>query len=69
MLRIVLLVLVVLVLVISVPRLRSRSATPAAGSDAPDFTLPSADGSQVSLRDYRGKWVVLYFYPKDQTPG
>jgi thioredoxin-dependent peroxiredoxin len=69
MLRIVLLVVIVLVLVVSVPRLLSRSTTPSAGKDAPDFTLPAADGSQVSLRDYRGKWVVLYFYPKDQTPG
>ncbi len=42
---------------------------PAEGSDAPDFTLPSQEGSPVSLKDYRGKWVVLYFYPKDQTPG
>jgi thioredoxin-dependent peroxiredoxin len=69
MLRIVLLLLVVVVLVMLVPRLLSRSATPAEGHDAPDFTLPSQEGSPVSLRDYRGKWVVLYFYPKDQTPG
>ena len=69
MLRIVLLFVVVLALVILVPRLLSHSATPSAGSDAPDFTLPSQQGSSVSLKDYRGKWVVLYFYPKDQTPG
>ena len=69
MLRIILFVLVVLVLVVSVPRLLSRSTTPSAGEVAPDFTLPAADGSEVSLKDYRGKWVVLYFYPKDQTPG
>lgn len=69
MLRIVLFVVVVLVLVISVPRLLSRSTAPSAGEVAPDFTLPAADGSQVSLKDYRGKWIVLYFYPKDQTPG
>ena len=42
---------------------------PAAGSMAPDFSLTSQDGSQVSLQDYRGKWVVLYFYPKDFTSG
>jgi peroxiredoxin Q/BCP len=42
---------------------------PAVGSAAPDFILPSQDGSPVSLSDYRGKWVVLYFYPKDFTPG
>jgi peroxiredoxin Q/BCP len=41
----------------------------AIGQPAPDFTLPSQDGSPVSLRDFRGKWVVLYFYPKDNTPG
>ena len=69
MLRILLLVVVLAVLVVLVPRLASRSAVPAAGSKAPDFTLPSQDGSPVSLKDYRGKWVVLYFYPKDQTPG
>jgi thioredoxin-dependent peroxiredoxin len=42
---------------------------PAAGTLAPDFSLTTSDGSQVSLRDYRGKWVVLYFYPKDFTSG
>jgi peroxiredoxin Q/BCP len=69
MLRIVLLIMVLAVLVVLVPRLLSRPAIPAVGSNAPDFTLPSQDGSAVSLKDYRGKWVVLYFYPKDQTPG
>jgi peroxiredoxin Q/BCP len=39
------------------------------GSSAPNFTLPSQGDKQVSLTDYRGKWVVLYFYPKDQTSG
>lgn len=68
MLRIILLVLVVVVAVLLVPRLLSRSAKPAEGSMAPDFALPSQDG-MVRLADYRGKWVVLYFYPKDQTPG
>jgi peroxiredoxin Q/BCP len=69
MLRIVLLLVVVVVLVVLVPRLLSHSAAPSEGSDAPDFSLPSQEGSSVSLKDYRGKWVVLYFYPKDQTPG
>jgi peroxiredoxin Q/BCP len=68
MLRIVLLVVVV-ILAVLVFRLTSRTATPAEGTVAPDFTLPSQEGSSVSLKDYRGKWVVLYFYPKDQTPG
>lgn len=43
--------------------------TPEVGTTAPDFTLPSEDGNPVSLKDYRSKWVVLYFYPKDFTSG
>src|ERR1700743_2557572 len=39
------------------------------GSAAPKFTLPSQENKPVSLSDYKGKWVVLYFYPKDQTSG
>lgn len=42
---------------------------PAVGSVAPDFTLDSQEGKPISLHDFKGKWVVLYFYPKDQTPG
>ena len=42
---------------------------PTVGQVAPGFTLPSQDGSQISLASYRGKWVVLYFYPKDMTTG
>src|SRR6202000_1963284 len=40
-----------------------------AGGVAPNFTLPSQENKPVSLTDYKGKWVVLYFYPKDQTTG
>ena len=40
-----------------------------AGMKAPDFTLSDKDGREVSLSDFRGKKVVLYFYPKDNTPG
>lgn len=69
MLRIVLLLAVVVILIVLVPRLLSRSAAPSEGSSAPDFTLSSQEGTPVSLKDYRGQWVVLYFYPKDQTPG
>jgi thioredoxin-dependent peroxiredoxin len=69
MLRIVLLCIVILVVILFVPRLLSRSKAPGVGSLAPEFTLPSQDGSKVSLTDFRGKWVVLYFYLKDQTPG
>lgn len=39
------------------------------GTKAPDFTLPDKDGKMVSLSDFAGKRVVLYFYPKDNTPG
>jgi peroxiredoxin Q/BCP len=44
-------------------------AMPSVGQPAPTFTLPSQDGSQISLESFRGKWVVLYFYPKDMTTG
>ena len=39
------------------------------GTKAPEFTLPDKDGNPVSLTDFAGKKVVLYFYPKDNTPG
>ena len=42
---------------------------PKTGEPAPDFTALNEAGKQVSLRDYRGRWVVLFFYPKDDTPG
>jgi len=42
---------------------------PQVGQQAPTFTLPSQDGTQISLSSFKGKWVVLYFYPKDGTPG
>jgi thioredoxin-dependent peroxiredoxin len=70
-LRTTLLPVVVVIVAIAMLRLFSgtRPAAPVVGSPAPDFTLPSQDGASVSLKDYRGSWVVLYFYPKDQTPG
>jgi thioredoxin-dependent peroxiredoxin len=40
-----------------------------AGATAPNFTLPSQEDASVSLAQYKGKWVVLYFYPKDMTKG
>jgi peroxiredoxin Q/BCP len=40
-----------------------------AGSPAPAFALPDQDGRTVSLADLKGRWVVLYFYPRDDTPG
>jgi peroxiredoxin Q/BCP len=59
------------------PFLKKKTAAPhpninrvlKAGDAAPDFSLPAQDGSTVSLRDFRGKWVVLYFYPHDESPG
>ncbi|MDQ3034711.1 MAG: thioredoxin-dependent thiol peroxidase [Myxococcota bacterium] len=39
------------------------------GQKAPDFTLPSGDGREISLSDFRGKHVIVYFYPRDDTPG
>jgi len=47
----------------------SEQVMPAVGQLAPGFTLPSQDGSEISLASFRGKWVVLYFYPKDMTTG
>lgn len=41
----------------------------AVGEPAPEFELPDQDGQLHSLEDYRDQWVVLYFYPKDETPG
>ena len=46
-----------------------KPSQPQVGQSAPDFSLPSGEGSSVSLKDYKGKWVVLYFYPKDFTGG
>jgi peroxiredoxin Q/BCP len=53
---------------VAAPAMRAADP-PAEGSKAPDFTLKSQDGTPVSLHDFKGKWVVLYFYPKDMTQG
>ena len=66
---ILLLVAVALVALFVVSRSLSAKPLPASGSVAPEFSLSSEDGSQISLKDFRGKWVVLYFYPKDFTTG
>lgn len=50
-------------------RVMAAKSLPVAGSAAPDFSLSSQDGNYVSLKDFRGRWVVLYFYPKDFTTG
>ena len=66
------LVVAIVAVVSATPLFKARAADepmPAVGQDAPTFTLPSQDGSPISLDQYRGKWVVLYFYPKDMTTG
>jgi thioredoxin-dependent peroxiredoxin len=63
---------VVIVLLLGFVVVRAMSTgkkAPASGTPAPDFTLNSQDGKALSLHDLRGKWVVLYFYPKDFTSG
>ena len=47
----------------------TSAATPAVGQPAPSFKLQDQAGKWQSLADYKGKWVALYFYPKDDTPG
>lgn len=54
---------------IAAARAADDTTMPAAGQKAPGFTLPSQDGSPISLDQYHGKWVVLYFYPRDMTSG
>jgi peroxiredoxin Q/BCP len=55
--------------VIPLPSARADTTPPSVGVSAPDFSLTSNEGAQASLKEYRGKWVVLYFYPKDFTSG
>ena len=64
------LITALLVVAVSVmPLMVFAASVPSAGSPAPEFTLTSQEGTPVSLKDYRGKWVVLYFYPKDFSSG
>ena len=65
----ILIALVAVVVVVLVVKNVFADSTPAVGTMAPSFTLSSQEGTQVSLKDYQGKWVVLYFYPKDMTTG
>jgi peroxiredoxin Q/BCP len=69
MMSIVLVAFVLAMVFVAVMAMRSGEKAPAAGTAAPDFTLNAQDGKPVSLHDFRGKWVVLYFYPKDFTSG
>ena len=47
----------------------TRAFAKATGKPFPNFSLPNQDGKTVTLRDFAGKWLVVYFYPKDDTPG
>ena len=62
-------VITVFVAVVVVRARHIGAKAPSTGTAAPDFTLNSQDGKPVSLRELRGKWVILYFYPKDFTSG
>ena len=64
---VILLAAVLVILVVA--RIRAADKAPSVGTAAPDFSLNSLEGKAISLRDFRGKWVVLYFYPKDMTTG
>lgn len=61
------LILTLTLLLLGTPLLASDQ--PAIGEPAPEFELPDQDGQLQALEDYRDQWVVLYFYPKDETPG
>ena len=63
------LVVFAIVAVLACNRVSAVNELPAVGSAAPSFNLTSNEGKQVSLNDFKGKWVVLYFYPKDFTSG
>ncbi|HEX4546515.1 MAG TPA: peroxiredoxin [Candidatus Acidoferrum sp.] len=62
-------VITLFIAVVAVRAVHTGEKAPRSGTPAPDFTLNSQDGKPFSLRDLRGKWVVLYFYPKDFTSG
>lgn len=69
MLAIIIALIVLLTIFVVVRASRTGEKAPSSGTPAPDFTLNSQDGKPLSLHDLRGKWVVLYFYPKDFTSG
>src|SRR5580704_6492685 len=66
---IVLAVVALLAIAFAVKAMQTGEKAPPEGTPAPDFTLNSQDGKPVSLHEFKGKWVVLYFYPKDFTSG
>ncbi len=57
------------VLMLLLPVLATAGEPPAEGAAAPAFSLPDQAGKTHALSDYAGRWLVLYFYPKDDTPG
>lgn len=66
------LIFFIIVLIISVfgyTTIALAQSSPNVGDSAPKFNLPDAEGKMHGLSDYSGKWLVLYFYPKDDTPG
>ena len=67
--KVFLVVALLLVLLFFALQLRAAQGAPQVGALAPDFSLPDQQGTTRRLSDYRGKWVVVYFYPKDETPG
>ena len=67
--RVLLTLLAVCVLSLVVASAGAVADPPAVGSPAPGFNLMSNEGKSVDLKDFKGKWVVLYFYPKDFTSG
>src|SRR3979490_548630 len=69
MISVVLAIAIVLALAVGYRIARAGDKTPAVGTAAPDFTLNSQENKPVSLHDFKGKWIVLYFYPKDFTSG
>ena len=60
---------IIILLALSVARAARAGDLPVVGKPAPNFNLPDQQGKQHTLQEYRGRYLVLYFYPKDDTPG
>lgn len=69
MLKILFIAIIIVTLGILVWRTQAQASEVKEGQPAPTFTLPDSTGKKHALGDYAGQWVVLYFYPKDDTPG
>lgn len=67
--RVFLVITLLVLLLFLALKLRAAQDAPRVGALAPDFSLPDQQGTLQRLSDYRGQWVVVYFYPKDETPG